>query len=252
MFHPGVHVSIGSCDPGFELPRDIDRIVPAGSCEYHKILIVQFEYPLRQCADMQLTGATYRAPAPATQLPRPDHPGPLCNCPPPRRLLLTTRSHWITVTFPSDLDQLYLPKHSLRSSLPPRLGLLTDLRILNLASNRLSGSIPLSCSELICLEMLDLSRNWLSGELPSYLTRLVIRSNCPPSPPQLGGSLPNHQARFTIAHTKVPKAEIGEAGPQSIHGYRPERLERVVPALRAGAPVVRREHIGSYRGQGAF
>ena len=30
VFHPGVHVSIGHCDPGFELPREIERIVPPG------------------------------------------------------------------------------------------------------------------------------------------------------------------------------------------------------------------------------
>ncbi|XP_020595550.1 protein TOO MANY MOUTHS [Phalaenopsis equestris] len=50
--------------------------------------------------------------------------------------------------------------------IPPELGNLTSLRVLDLHGNRLEDSIPSSFSSLISLQLLDLSSNQLSGVVP--------------------------------------------------------------------------------------
>ena len=57
--------------------------------------------------------------------------------------------------------------------IPPELGKLTYLKILDLSSNRLTGTIPPELGNLANLEYLSLHNNELSGPLPSELGRLV-------------------------------------------------------------------------------
>ena len=57
-------------------------------------------------------------------------------------------------------------------SLPPELGSLNKLRVLNLAYNSLTDSIPEELGNLSSLEILDLGYNILSGPIPEELGRL--------------------------------------------------------------------------------
>ncbi|KAJ4968901.1 hypothetical protein NE237_015602 [Protea cynaroides] len=71
---------------------------------------------------------------------------------------------------------IYLSNNSINGSIPPELGKLRQLHVLDLHLNAFSGEIPEELSNLYNLEMLDLSENKLSGEIPSSLTQLHFLS----------------------------------------------------------------------------
>lgn len=58
-------------------------------------------------------------------------------------------------------------------ALPPSIGELTELRVLNLAGNQFWGPIPDEWSALTELEILNLKYNNISGPLPPYLSKFL-------------------------------------------------------------------------------
>ena len=72
-----------------------------------------------------------------------------------------------------ELQVLDLQRNSLSGEIPPELGNLTDLEELNVSINSLNGSIPPELGNLSNLQNLSLAINQLSGEIPDELGRLV-------------------------------------------------------------------------------
>ncbi|KAJ6932481.1 LRR receptor-like serine/threonine-protein kinase [Populus alba x Populus x berolinensis] len=58
--------------------------------------------------------------------------------------------------------------------IPPEIGNLNMIKVLNLSHNRLTGPIPPTFSNLREIESLDLSYNKLDGEIPPQLTKLFF------------------------------------------------------------------------------
>ena len=83
----------------------------------------------------------------------------------------------------------------LTGKIPPELGALSQLRVLDLRSNQLTGPIPPELGHLSNLKWLYLFGNQLTGPIPSELghlsnlTRLYLGNNqlTGPIPPELGG-----------------------------------------------------------------
>ena len=86
--------------------------------------------------------------------------------------------------------RLILPGNNLRGELPPELGNVGDLVVLDLSGNQLSGQIPPELGKLGNLRTLYLHENQLSGEIPpelgnlSNLIWLYLHEN------QLSGEIP--------------------------------------------------------------
>ena len=72
----------------------------------------------------------------------------------------------------TSLEVLDLERNALAGAIPPELGDLHRLRTLNLGVNRLTGPIPPELGHLASLEILRLRRNRLSGAIPSELSGL--------------------------------------------------------------------------------
>ena len=66
-----------------------------------------------------------------------------------------------------------LSYNQLSGSIPPELGNLSGLIILDIGGNQLSGSIPLELGNLTRLNVLWLQDNQLSGDVPSALANLT-------------------------------------------------------------------------------
>ncbi|XP_043690689.1 tyrosine-sulfated glycopeptide receptor 1-like [Telopea speciosissima] len=71
---------------------------------------------------------------------------------------------------------IYLGNNSINGSIPPEIGMLHNLLVLDLSLNKFSGVIPDQLSNLTNLETLDLSGNNLTGEIPSSLVQLHFLS----------------------------------------------------------------------------
>ena len=77
-----------------------------------------------------------------------------------------------------------LPERGLRGMIPPELGNLNRLRLLNFRHNELTGKIPREVGNLADLEVLNLTDNAIDGTIPSELLGLSNLTRL-----QLGGNL---------------------------------------------------------------
>ncbi|CAL4899670.1 unnamed protein product [Urochloa decumbens] len=94
---------------------------------------------------------------------------------------------WYDHYIPPSLD---LSGNDLAGAIPPVLGGLRALNILNLSWNALSGPIPAALVGLNALQTLDLSNNGLAGEIPAALEGLTFMSSFDVSHNRLSGRIP--------------------------------------------------------------
>ena len=104
----------------------------------------------------------------------------------------TTINEWFGVTLNDNhVSRLQIHTNNLKGSIPPELGDLDNLQILNFYGNQLSGSIPPKLGNLSNLTTLYLSDNQLTGTIPPGLGNLSnlqilsfngnqLRGNIPP------------------------------------------------------------------------
>ena len=113
-----------------------------------------------------------------------------------RNWLAGSVNAWEGVTTDEDgfVTGIVQVNNNLAGSLPPELGKLARLKVLNLGRNHLGGSIPSELGNLPSLDTLSLEGNDLTGEIPSELgqltrVRLVSLADnglAGPIPPELG------------------------------------------------------------------
>lgn len=85
---------------------------------------------------------------------------------------------------------LSLSDNNLTGNIPPELGLLTNLKVLNLFNNHLTGIIPISLGGLNQLEELNLENNQLTGTIPSSFLGLTALKQASFSDNNLSGNFP--------------------------------------------------------------
>lgn len=96
----------------------------------------------------------------------------------------------VVCSAPFYVVSLNLQSNQLNGTIPPGLGALTALKVLDLSGNRLSGMIPSELGGLFSLQGISLDGNELSGSIPSELGNLseLVWLNLDDN--QLGGSIP--------------------------------------------------------------
>ncbi|CAA0825800.1 receptor like protein 3 [Striga hermonthica] len=85
---------------------------------------------------------------------------------------------------------LKVGNNSLGGSIPPEIGRLVLLHVLELSNNGFNGSIPDQLSGLVNLEKLDMSGNHLTGQIPESFTRLHFLSTFSVANNDLQGEIP--------------------------------------------------------------
>jgi len=72
-----------------------------------------------------------------------------------------------------DLSTLYMGQNRFNGSIPPSIGLLSGLKLLNISHNSISGEIPHELGQLAELQELSLAGNEISGVIPDSLGNLL-------------------------------------------------------------------------------
>ncbi|XP_034921501.1 cuscuta receptor 1-like isoform X4 [Populus alba] len=83
-----------------------------------------------------------------------------------------------------------------KGEIPPKIGNLSMIKVLNLSHNSLTGPIPPTFSRLKEIESLDLSYNKLDGEIPPQLTKLFFLEFFNVAHNNLSGKTPARVAQF--------------------------------------------------------
>ncbi|KAF8041651.1 hypothetical protein BT93_A0293 [Corymbia citriodora subsp. variegata] len=100
-------------------------------------------------------------------------------------------ARWVECT---NLTNLQIDGNKIAGRIPPELGKLSQLRVLNLHSNELTGKIPDELGNLGELLSLNLSNNHLAGDIPISLGNLTKLNYLDLSKNTLSGSIPDELA----------------------------------------------------------
>ena len=87
-------------------------------------------------------------------------------------------------------------RNNFTGEIPPEIGNLSGIKVLNLSHNSLTGPIPPTFSNLKEIESLDLSYNKLDGEIPPRLTELFFLEFFSVAHNNLSGKTPTRVAQF--------------------------------------------------------
>ncbi|KAJ6417162.1 hypothetical protein OIU84_002962 [Salix udensis] len=85
---------------------------------------------------------------------------------------------------------ILLSNNRINGTIPPEVGRLKDLHVLDLSRNNITGTIPDSFSQMENLEILDFSSNNLYGSIPSSLEKLTFLSKFSVANNHLRGQIP--------------------------------------------------------------
>lgn len=94
---------------------------------------------------------------------------------------------------------LALPQNNLRGNLPPELGDLDELRVLQLPANQLDGPFPEEMSDLEFLLTIELNNNNFSGPLPAVLEDIPTLEGIILHDNAFTGPLPEAYGNFPIS-----------------------------------------------------
>ncbi len=99
-----------------------------------------------------------------------------------------------------NLNEIWLSYNSLTGFIPPELGNLAQLEILNISDNDLTGTIPASLQGLAKLRYLYISYNSLTGSIPPELGNLAQLEVLDIIDNDLTGSIPSSLGRLSRLH----------------------------------------------------
>lgn len=106
-----------------------------------------------------------------------------------------------------------LSANKLTGSIPPEIGNLDNLVLLNLSYNQLTGSIPETFSKLNQIESLDISHNQLSGAIPRQLTQLKFLEVFSVASNNLSGCTSDFKDQFSTFDMSSYEGNVGLHGP---------------------------------------
>lgn len=140
---------------------------------------------------------------------------------------------------PIRVREIDLAGRDLPGTIPPALGQLTELRILNLSKNLLVGTIPPELGSLPHLKELRLGQNTLSGEIPVALGRLPALKHLSLFGNSLTGHIPIELTQLaSLSHLslagnrlsgRIP-SELGQLAYLAYLGLGVNRLNGPIPA----------------------
>uniref|UniRef100_R7VZG9 Leucine-rich repeat-containing N-terminal plant-type domain-containing protein n=1 Tax=Aegilops tauschii TaxID=37682 RepID=R7VZG9_AEGTA len=99
------------------------------------------------------------------------------------------------------LNEIILMNTGLKSCVPPELGMLTALTVLDVSHNQLMGAIPAELANLHSIEQLDLGHNRLSGDVPEGICHLPHLQNFTYSYNYITGEPPVQEVRVAVTAT---------------------------------------------------
>ena len=132
-------------------------------------------------------------------------------------------AEWYGVTSDREgrVSELVLYENQLKGRIPPELGNLSNLTVLNLYANQLRGTIPSELGNLADLEVLALSSNQLSGSIPSELSNLSDLQVLALWDNRLRGSIPPELS-------KLSSLELLDLSSNQLNGSIPSELGKLI------------------------
>ncbi|KAK1277068.1 putative inactive receptor kinase [Acorus gramineus] len=153
----------------------------------------------------------------------------------------------LPITKNSSLVSLDLSYNMLSGTLPPEIGALEEIKVLNIGKNNMSGDIPTEITKLRSLLFLDLSNNHFEGSIPDDLPDSLEGFNV--SYNNLSGTVPNNLIRFPDSSfhpgntlLKFPHAVSSSEGIigfiRGKHGIQPAIRDAVIAGLVVGTVLI--------------
>ncbi|KAA8521914.1 hypothetical protein F0562_012772 [Nyssa sinensis] len=116
--------------------------------------------------------------------------------------------------------------NNISGTIPPEIGSMASLQVLELCCNQLTGSIPSNIGSLKKLTVLSLQNNKISGPIPASLGNLGMLKRLDLSFNRLSGSIP-------VRLANIPQLEVFDVRNNTLFGIVPPALKRLNGGFRS-------------------